>query len=191
MTVNLDNWDLSAVPTIFICIFFPLFIYATYWFFVTGIIGAVRMLKSNYWSPVIGKTTNAEIRFSQIGSSSDDISFKFVIKKTYRYTLHGQNYESSQTHASDSLYSKEFKPMSKFSKKYAGYKTNPNYLEAESRLKHLIGTPVTVYYDPKKPHIACLVNGFDPAILLPIIMGLVFGTGITYLTYCLIKPFFN
>lgn len=121
------------------------------------------------------------------GDSESPVSFKFVPRKTYLYTVKGKTYESNQTFASDSLYQKEFKPMSKFPKRYGNYKTDIDYLNAEKSVKSLIGKPVMVYYNPKKPKVACLENGFEKEIFLPIIMGLLFSGGLTYLTYYLLK----
>lgn len=188
MKINLENWNLDITPTVFICVFLPLFLYFAYWLFITGIIGAIRMLNSKNWKPVIGRVTDSEIRFMKFGGDSESpVSFKFVLKKTYSYIIDGKEYESNQTLASDSLYQKEFKPMSKFPKQYGDYKIDPDYLTAEESIKRLIGKPITVYFNPKKPKIACLENRFEKEIFLPIIMGLLFGGGLTYLTYYLLN----
>ncbi|TVZ07910.1 uncharacterized protein DUF3592 [Cellulophaga sp. RHA_52] len=172
---------------IYLCVF-TTFLYFSYWLFITGIIGTIRMLNSKKWKPIIGKIIDSEIRFKKFGGDSETpVSFKFVIKKTYSYTINGKEYESNQTLASDSLYQKEFKPMSKFPKQYGDYQTNPNYLKVEENIKRLIGKPITVYFNPKKPKIACLENRFGKEIFLPIIMGLLSGGGLTYLAYYLLK----
>ncbi|MEN8188119.1 MAG: DUF3592 domain-containing protein [Bacteroidota bacterium] len=192
MKINLENWNLDTPATLFICIFLPLFLYFTYWLFLTGIIGAIRMLQSKNWNHTIGKILDSEIRFMKFGSETDgDVSFKFVLKKTYSYSVNGKNYESNKTLASDYLYEKEFKPITKFPKRYGDYKTNLNYLKEEKEIKKIIGRPVTVYYNPNKPKIACLENRFEKEIFLPIIMGLLFGGGLSYLTYYLLKPIFE
>ncbi len=188
MKINLENWNLDTIPTIFICVLLPLFLYFAYWLFITGIIGAIRMLKSKKWKPVVGKIIDSEIRFMKFGGDSESpVSFKFVLKKTYLYKVNGKEYKSNQTLASDSLYQKEFKSMSKFPKEYGDYKTDRNYLDAQESIKRLIGKPITVYFNPKNPKIACLENRFEKEIFLPIIMGLLFGSGLTYFAYYLLK----
>ncbi|EWH10946.1 hypothetical protein KLA_16095 [Cellulophaga geojensis KL-A] len=189
MNINLNNWNLDTVPTIFFCIVLPLSLYFAYWLFISGVIGAIRILKSKHWTPIIGKITDSEIRFMKFGGGADDpVSFNFVLKRTYSYVVNGENHISNQAIASDSLYEKQFKPMSKFPKKYGDYKTDPNYLETEKNIKNMIGRPITVYYNPNKPEIACLENKFQKEIFLPIIMGLLFGGGLTFLAYYIVKP---
>ncbi|WP_435262640.1 DUF3592 domain-containing protein [Tenacibaculum sp. nBUS_03] len=188
MKINLENWNLDTTPTVFICIFLPLSLYFSYWLFISGLIGAIRMIKSKKWKPTVGKIINSEIRFMKFGGDSENsVSFKFILKKTYSYNVEGKSYESNQTLASDSLYQKQFKPMSKFPKRYGDYETDPDYLEAEKNIKLLIGKPITVYFNPNKPKIACLEKRFEKEIFLPIFMGFIFSGGLTYLTYYLLK----
>lgn len=188
--MNFNNWALDTLPTIFIVIFFPLFIYVTYWLFITGLIGLYRMVKSKKWVSTVGEITNAEIKFKDT-SSDEDTSFKFIIEKEYSYTVKQKQYTSKQTLASDSLYAKEFKPLSKFPKKYGHYTNSINYLSAEKELQFTIGRSVKVFYDSKKPQTSCLITGVNKEIFLPIFMGLFFGAGITYLTYCFLRPLFE
>mgnify|MGYP006137772597 CR=1 FL=1 len=192
MNIKLHNWNFDTIPTILICIFLPLFLYFAYWLLITGIIGAIRMLKSKGWKKNNGTIVDSEIRFKKFGGDSESpVSFKFVLKKTYSYFVNGQKYESDQTLASDSLYQKEFKPMSKFPKRYDNHKSKFNYLETAKNVKNLVGKPVIVYFNPNNPKKACLENRFEKGIFLPIIMGLLFSGGITYLTYYLLKPIFE
>lgn len=192
MKIDFENWNFDVIPTIFICICLPLFLYFAYWLFITGIVGAIRMLSSRNWKPTIGKVIDSEIRFIKFGGGSEDpVSFEFVLKKTYTYSVNGKKYESNQTLASDSLYQKEFKPMSKFPKKYGDYRKYPNFLDAEKNIKVWIGRPITVYFNPGNPRVACLENRFEKEILLPIFMGLIFGIGLTYFAYYILKPLFQ
>jgi hypothetical protein len=192
MTINFDNWNFGIFPTILIILFLTLAIYFTYWLFITGVIGSIRMWRSKNWKKTIGKIISLEIQFKKFGGDDETpTSFKFVSLKTYTYVVNGKEYESNQTLASDSLYQKEFKPINQFPKKYGDYKTNPNYLEVVSGIKKSIGNPVTVYYNPNKPKTACLENRFEKGIFLPIIMGFLFGGAFTYLVYYLISPLFK
>ncbi len=192
MEINLDNWNFGILATILIFVFLTLFLYLTYWLFITGVIGAIRMLKSKHWKKTIGKIIDSEIKFKKFGGDAEtSVSFKFVLLKTYTYVVDGKEYKSNQTLASDSLYQKDFKPINKFPKKYGDYKTNSNYLEAERNIKTSIGKSVTVYFNPRKPKMACLENRFEKGIFMPIIMGFLFGGGFTYLVYYLIKPLFE
>ncbi|MTH15488.1 DUF3592 domain-containing protein [Flavobacterium sp. LC2016-01] len=188
--MNLNNWTFDTLPTVFIIIFFPLFIYVTYWFFITGLIGLYRMIQSKNWRSTIGEITHAEIKFKDF-SSDGDTSFKFIIEKEYSYTVKEQQYTSKQTLPSDSLYAKEFKPLSKFPERYGSYTNSINYVHAEKELQATIGRSVKVFYDGKKPQISCLITGINNEIFLPIFMGFIFGCGITYLTYIFVKPLFE
>lgn len=188
--MNWNNWTFDTLPSLFIIIFFPLFIYVSYWFFITGLIGLYRMIQSKKWLSTVGEITNAEIKFKDF--SSDGItSFKFIIEKEYSYTVKEQQYRSKQTLASDSLYAKEFKPLSKFPEKYGHYSNSINYLSAEKELQASIGRSVKVFFDGKKPHKSCLITGVNKEIFLPVFMGFFFGAGITYLTYLFLKPLFE
>lgn len=192
MKINLENWNFDTTATIFICIFIPLFLYFTYWLFITGIIGATKMLQSKSWNNTIGKILDSEIRFMKFGSETNgDVSFKFVLKKSYSYSVNGKEYKSNNTLASDYLYEKEFKPMSKFPKRYGDYTTNANYIEKIEEIKKMIGRSVTVYFNSNNPKNACLENRFEKEVFLPIFFGLLFGGGLTYLTYYIIKPIFE
>lgn len=184
ININFENWGLDTIPTLFICIFLPLMVYFSYWLFFTGIIGLHRMHKSKKWKHCIGKITDAEIRYKKFSNGSDvDIDFKFVLVKTYEYIVDDVKFQSSQTYASDSLYEKEFKPMSKFPKRYKEYYNSLGYQKAKSDVEKMIGKKTTVYYNPKNPKKACLINKIHKEIFLPIIMGLLFGSGLTVLVF--------
>ena len=127
--MNLNNWNLDIVPTIFISIFFPLFLYISYWFWISGIIGLYRMIKSAKWKLTIGKIIDAEVKFMDF-SSEGSVTFKFIIEKKYVYNIDEVEYISNQTLSSDSLYAKDFKPINKFPKKYGEYSSNLNYINA-------------------------------------------------------------
>lgn len=189
MTINLENWNFDTTSTIFICVSFPLFFYFSYWLFITGIIGATRMLQSKNWMSTIGKITDLQIRFMSVARSDEDpAGFKFVVKKTYSYRVNEINYESNKTIASDPFHQNGLKSMSEFPEKYGDYRTNSNYVETEQNIKSTIGNPVTVYYDSGNPKLACLENRFEKQILLPIFMGLFFAAGMTFLVYHLLNP---
>ncbi len=114
LKVNFNNWNLDLFPTIIILILIPLALYFSYWLFFTGVIGAKRMLNSKKWAHTIGKIIKTEILFKKFGGGDSSVSFKFVLLKTYSYTVKNKEYESNQTFASDSLYQKEFKSIDKF-----------------------------------------------------------------------------
>ncbi|MBV7441386.1 DUF3592 domain-containing protein [Weeksellaceae bacterium TAE3-ERU29] len=188
MKINFENWDLGLIPTIIICIILPMLLYFSYWLFITGIIGAIRMIQSKNWKSVQGKIIDSEIKFKMFkGGVKDSYTFEFVLIKTYSYSVAGKGYKSNQTFASDSLFQNEYRSLVDFPKKYKDYANNSEFLKKENEIKHLIGRPVTVYYNPKNPQIACLENRIQNEIFLPVVMGLIFGTGLTYLTYCLLK----
>lgn len=175
---------------IFLIVFLPIALGFAYWLFVTGVIGAIRMLQSKHWAHTIGKIIAAEVKFKQFGSGAD-LDFKFVLIKTYTYNVNGTSYKSNKTLASDYLYQKDFKPMSKFPKKHDFFRKTEGYRNAEKGINYHIGRSVAVYYNPKKPKVACLDNRFNKEIFLPIGMGLFFGGGLTYLAYYLLKPYFS
>jgi len=147
------------------------FYYFSFWLLITGIIGAIRMLQSKNWILTKGEITDSEILFKKSGGIDEPVRYKFVNKHTYSYTVNSQHYKSNQTLASDFLYQKQFKSISKFPKKYASYKKSLNYLNAEKRHHNSIGKKVAVYYNPNKPEIACLENRFEKLIILPILMA--------------------
>lgn len=182
MKINLDNWNLDIVPTIFICVTFPMFLYFAYWLLITGVIGALRMLKSRNWKPTKGRIIDTEIRYT-IFDADDSLSVNFVLVKTYSYTINGISHTSNQNLASDSLYLNEYKQMSEFPRQYGDYRLNPDYKAAKEKEKGLIGEPITVYYNPQDYKEACLDNSFEKQIFLTIFMGLLFGSFITYLSY--------
>ena len=80
VNINLENWEFNLLPTIFICIFFPLFLYFAGWLFITGIIGLYRMIKSKSWKHTIGEVLSSDIKFKEF-SSDNSPSFKFVNEK--------------------------------------------------------------------------------------------------------------
>lgn len=188
--MNLNNWQLDITATLFVCIFFPLFIYFSYWLFISGIIGLYRMIKSRKWKSTLGKITNAEIKYTEI-NVDHETSSRAAIVKEYTYTVDGKEYKSDQTYASDSLFSKDYKTLNKPSTKYDLHDSNMNFINSDREIKNMIGTPTRVYYNPKKPHKACLVPRVHGQIFIGIFMGLIASSGITYLTFYFIKPLFN
>lgn len=188
--MNFNNWEFDIVPTIFICIFFPLFLYFSYWLFISGCIGLYRMIRSKSWKSTVGKIVGAEIKFMNF-SSSGDSSFKFIIEKEYQYTIHQKEYISKQNLASDSLYAKEFKSMDKFPEKYELYTSLIDYKRSSDELKRSLGTSVKVFYDDRNPEKSCLIPGINKEIFIPILMGLLACCGITYLTFHFLKPLFQ
>lgn len=151
--------------------------------------GAIRMFKSKNWNSTIGEITDSEIRFMKIARSDENLEgFKFVLKKTYAYKVNEINYDSNKTFAADPFSQNEFKSMSEFPEKYGDYRTNVNYVQIEQNIKSIIGNPITVYYNPNNPKLACLENRFEKQILLPISMGLFFAGGMTFLVYYLLNP---
>ena len=63
MSINLENWGFELIPTVFICILFPLLLYFAGWLFITGIIGLYRMIISKNWNHTIGEVISSEIKF--------------------------------------------------------------------------------------------------------------------------------
>lgn len=188
--MNFNNWEFELLPTIFICISFPLFLYFSYWLFISGCIGLYRMIRSKNWKSTVGKISSAEIKFMNF-SSSGESSFKFIIEKEYQYTINQIDYISKQNLPSDSLYAKEFKSMDKFPEKYELYTKLIDYQKSIDELKQSLGKTVKVYYNPKNPEKSCLIPGINKEIFIPILMGLLACLGITYLTIYLIKPIFQ
>jgi len=169
---------MDVLITIVISVLFLIFLYFSYWLFFTGIIGAIRMQKSKHWKPIKGKIINAEIKFMAF---KDDASptYKFTTIKTYSYTFDGKNYESNQTLAFDSLYQKEFKPMSQFPKADLELYNFQDYEKVKKDTENMIGDDITVYVNPKKPRKSCLEIKFNNEIWMPVFMGLIFGGGLT------------
>ena len=169
---------------IFIGIALLVFYYFAFWLMITGVVGAIRMYKSQHWKLTKGKILDAEIFFRKSGGGVDDeTTFNFVVKHSYSYIVNGKKYESDQTLASDSLYQKEFKSMSEFPKRYGDLKGSISYLNAKKRHNDSIGKTVAVYYNPNKPEIACLENRFEKRIFLPMIMGLILSVVLTFISY--------
>lgn len=187
--MNLNNWQLDAPATIFVGVFFPMFLYFSYWLFISGIVGLYRMIKSRKWKSTLGKITNAEIKYTEINVDHETSSRSAIVKE-YCYTVDGKEYKSDQTYASDSLFSKDYKRLNKPSNNYDQY-SNMNFMNSEKEIKKMIGTPVRVYYDPQNPHKACLVPRVHNKIFIGIFMGLLASSGITYLTFYFVKPLFN
>lgn len=184
--MNLNNWQLSTPATIFVCVFFPLFLYFSYWLLISGIIGLYRMIRSKKWKLTIGKIINAELRYKDF-SMDGETSIKVIIEKQYSYTVNGKEYQSKQNYASDSLYAKDFKRFNKPEK----YSNDMNFINGEKEMKDLIGRDARVYYNPKKPHLACLTPRVNNEIFLPIIMGLIASCGLSYLVFYFVKPLFQ
>ncbi len=177
---NLEFWSKDTLIIILVLFLYVSTFYFSFWLFITGIIGGIRMLRSRNWKSTTGIITNTEIRFKKFGGGGDSsVNFKFVRLNTYSYVVNGKKYESNQNFASDSLYQKDYKPLSKFPNYYKNYRIN---LE-EDEIKTFVGQNITVYYDPINPKNACLINKFNKEILIPIFMGLLFSSGIIYITY--------
>ena len=168
---------------ILICIVLLVFYYFAFWLMITGVVGTIRMYKSQFWKLTKGEIFNAEIFYKERGGVEDGTSFRFVVKNTYSYIVNNKKYQSNQTLASDSLYQKEFKSISKFPKNRGEHKKSNNYLDAEKRCVDSIGKIVAVYYDPNKPEIACLENRIEKGIILPIIMGLILSLILIFASY--------
>lgn len=184
--MNLNNWQLETPATIFVCIFFPVFLYFAYWLWLSGIIGLYRMIRSKKWKLTIGRIINAEIKYMDFNSDGQT-STKLVMAKEYSYTVNGKDYISNQNYASDSLYSKDFKAFNKREQ----YASDLNFINSEKEIKALIGTDARVYYDPKKPQRACLVPQVNNEIFLPIFMGLIASCGLTYVAFYFVRPLFQ
>ena len=184
--MNLNNWQLNTPATLFVCVFFPVFLYFSYWLLITGIIGLYRMMRSKKWKLTIGKIINAEIKYNDF-NTFDETSTVLTIVKEYLYTVDGKEYKSNQTYASDSLYAKDLKPFNKREK----YSTSMHFINTEKEMKALIGTDARVYYDPKKPYKACLVPRIENKIFLTIFMGLLGVCAITYITFYFVRPLFQ
>ncbi|SHJ98435.1 DUF3592 domain-containing protein [Pseudozobellia thermophila] len=185
--MNFDHWNYSITATLFILVLTPLALYFGYWLLITGTIGALKMLQSKKWQPVIGKIIAAEIRFNTYSNdSSISTNFRFVLKKTYTYRFKGRVFTSDQTLASDYLYDKEFKTLERFPKKYGDYKEFPEYMALEKMSASVIGRPVTVYVNPNHPASACLENRFEKEIFLPIFMGAILSFWATYFLFTLV-----
>lgn len=187
--MNLNNWQLDVPSTVFVCVFFPLFIYFSYWLFFSGIIGLYRMIKSRNWKSTLGKITNAEIKYTEFNTDHETTSRSAIVKE-YRYTVDGKEYKSNQTYASDSLFIKDYKRLNKPSNNYDQH-SDMNFINSEKEIKNMIGTPARVYYDPKKPQKACLVPRVNSQIFIGIFMGLLASSGITCLTFYLVAPLFK
>lgn len=89
------------------------------------------------------------------------------------------------------FFQKIIKLLNKPSTKYDLHDSNMNFINSDREIKNMIGTPTRVYYNPKKPHKACLVPRVHGQIFIGIFMGLIASSGITYLTFYFIKPLFN
>lgn len=182
--INFDNWHLDTLPTIVICVFLPLFLYFALWLFITGVIGAIRMLQSKYWTPTIGKIIDTTIKYKDFNREGTK-SRQYVKLKTYLYFVNGKYYIGKNTLASDYLYAKEYRTLQKNSQFDANIVLDS--LKSGESFENIKGESTTVYYSPKKPKNSCLENRFDAQIILPIFMGLLFGGGLLYLTYFLLR----
>ncbi|MFD0992567.1 DUF3592 domain-containing protein [Tenacibaculum geojense] len=176
---------MGIIPTIFICVILPLLIYFSLWLIITGIIGSLRMLLSKKWTRTSGKLISSEIKYKDL-SDENHRHRKYVKIKTYVYKVNNEYFSSNQTLASDSLFSKEFKSLKKNMNKENTEKIL-NSLKSGKKIENIKGDLITVFYNPKKPQIACLENRFEKKIFIQIIMGLIFGTGLMYLSYYLLR----
>jgi hypothetical protein len=184
--MNLENWQLETSATLFFCVFMPIFLYFSYWLFITGIIGLYRMNRSKKWKFTVGKIINADINYKDFNTDRET-STKLTIVKEYTYTVNDKEYKSNQTYASDSLFAKDLKRYNKPEK----YANDMHFINSEKEMKNLIGTSARVYYDPKKPHLACLVPQVNNEIFLPIFMGLLASSGISYIAFYFVRPLFQ
>ena len=186
MKINFENWDLGALPTIVICILLPLLFYFVLWLVITGCIGTYRMVQSKKWLAIKGKIISTEVNYENFGAENGEEK-KYVKVKTYFYSVNGSHYTSNQTLASDSLFLKEFKSVGKNDNE-TKLKQVLSALKSGEKLNAINGEITRVYYNPKNPKTACLDLRFNKEILLQIIMGLLFGIGLCYLSYYLISP---
>ncbi len=184
LRINLDNWEIGIIPTIFICILFPLLIYFSFWLIITGIIGSLRMLMSKRWTQTTGKLINTEIKYRDFNDDSYRAR-RYVKVKRYIYRVDNKYYSSNQTLASDSLFIKEFKSLSK-NRNEENIEQVLKSLKSSKNIEDIEGESITVFFNPKKPQMACLENRFEKEIFIQIIMGLVLGIGLIYLTYFLL-----
>ncbi len=191
--MNFENWDLGVVSTIFVCVLFPINLYFTYWLFITGIIGLHRMEQSTRWKWCIGEVIDAEIKWVKYSKEGQERfpDYWFILVKTYKYIVNEIEYESNQTYACDSIYEKEYNTMDKFPKDNDVFFQSNKFIEVQNEKTHQIGRKITVYYDKKNPKRACLINKINNQIYLPILMGLLFGIGMTILTFKIFSPLFE
>ncbi len=172
-----------------VCILVPLLTYFSYWLFITGIFGLVRMLRNKNWNKTFGTIIDAELRFKIF--DRENRSIKIVPYKLYTYKVDNVEFQSSQIYASDSLYQNEFKSINQLP---IIYKRDEKYfsglINQEEKFKRIIGNRIKVYYNPKNPSKACLKTKFDWTIFLPILMGLIFGSLLTYFIYQIIKDLY-
>lgn len=185
LKINLDRWDLDIIPSLFLCVLIPLLICFTLWLIITGIIGVLRMLDSKKWVLATGKLISTEIKYKDF-SSNDYTTRKYVEIKSYFYEVNGQYFLSNQTLASDSLFTKEFKSLHK-NWEQENYKNILNLLNSGKDIRSIEGEEIAVFFNPKKPQIACLENRFDNQIFVQIIMGLILGIGVLSLMYFLTR----
>lgn len=172
--MNFENWEYGVIPTVFICVLLPLFLYYSYWLFISGIIGLHRMEESTRWKYCIGEVKNAEIKYM---SFSED--YRFRLKKTYNYVVDDVEYESNQTYASDYLFEKEYKSLDQFPIIDEIFLKSNQFIQTEKEKEIQTGRKVTVYYDKNNPKRSCLINKINSQIFLPICMAFFFGLILT------------
>ncbi|MCV6630351.1 MAG: DUF3592 domain-containing protein [Flavobacteriaceae bacterium] len=171
--MNFDNWNLDLVPTLLIAILLPLLLYASFYFFIIGVKGAIRMKQSKNWPTYLAKIISAQMVFMRTGEEASD--YHFAIKKTYSYTVNNKVYQNDQFFAADSLYRTTFRPIEDLSSFYKNYINIPQYREKVKELENSIGQQVQVYVHPSKPYLSCLSSKFNKKIWIPILSGFLFG----------------
>ena len=177
MTINL----FGTLPTLLLIVLIPLLVYFVFWLLITGILGAFRMYSSLSWQATTGKLIRRELKYRNFSSTEGALTKQIITQKTYIYMVEGEVFKSDQTLALDSLFEKEYKPLTKSYIPKINIKTQNDYLGIE-------GTPITVYFNPKRPGKACLENRFETSILWQIFAGLVLGSMMLYFVFLYISP---
>ncbi|ADV51288.1 hypothetical protein Celal_4045 [Cellulophaga algicola DSM 14237] len=188
MKFNLSNWSLDVLPTIFVCILLPLFLYFALWLLITGILGTIRMVQSKNWTPCEGKILGSEIKSKNFPDEGGGVDVLYARITTYVYSVNQKYYLSNQTLASDSLYAKEYSSNKK-NNTLDHYEKLLKELNSGRSIEEVKGELVQVYYNPKNPNSACLDNSFKKQIVLPpIFMSFVLLTILCYIIFSLLTP---
>ena len=183
MKINIDNWNIGTFETILIIIFLPMFLWFSFWLFISGLKGLFRMIKSKKFINTIGKIIETELKFKIV--EDDDIIL--VIEKTYVYKVDNKEFQSKNNLISDSLFSKDYKNIDKLPKSHNYFFKTKTYLENLDKKENLLNKEVKVYYDKQNPIQSCLETGVKYFILFPIFMGFFFGGALLYVTYYILS----
>ena len=188
MKVNFSNWSLDLLPTIFVCILLPLFLYFALWLLRTGILGTIRMVQSKNWTPCEGKILGSEIKSKNFPDDGGGVEKLHARITTYVYLVNNKYYLSNQTLASDSLYAKEYSP-NKENNSLDHYDKLLEELNSGRSIEEIKGALVQVYYNPQNPSCACLDNSFKKQIVLPpVFIGFILLTILGYIIFSLLTP---